>query len=137
MLDGVAHARWVLGCSSSGACAVDAASSKRRAAALAVGGIGISALLIATSPLFGTIVTAKLLHVGASAILGPAIAAITLGLVGHAAIGPRLGRNARWASIGNCTAAAAMGACGYCFSAQAVFYVTAALAIPTVFALSR
>ena len=120
-----------------GGWAVDAASSKRRAAALAVAGIGVSAFLIATSPLFVTIVTAKLLHVGASSILGPAIAAITLGLVGHAAIGARLGRNARFASIGNCAAAAAMGALGYFVSAQAVFYVTAALAIPTVIALSR
>jgi MFS family permease len=120
-----------------GGWAVDAASSKRRAAALAVAGIGISAFLIAISPLFVTIVTAKLLHVGASSILGPAIAAITLGLVGHAAIGARLGRNARFASIGNCSAAAAMGALGYFVSVQAVFYVTAALAIPTVVALSR
>lgn len=120
-----------------GGWAVDAAGSKRRAAALAVAGIGASAFLIASSPLFLTIVVAKLLHVGASSILGPAIAAITLGLVGHAAMGTRLGRNARFASIGNGTAAAAMGACGYFVSAQAVFYVTAALAIPTVLALSR
>lgn len=116
---------------------VDAAHSKRRAAALAVIGIGISAFLIAAAPLFAVILAAKLLHVGASAVLGPAIAAITLGLVGHAAIGPRLGRNARFASIGNGVAAAVMGACGYFVSAQAVFYVTALLAIPTLFALSR
>jgi MFS family permease len=116
---------------------VDAARSKRRAAALAVFGIGASALLIAAVPLFGIILAAKLLHVGASAVLGPAIAAITLGLVGHAAIGARLGRNARFASIGNGVAAAVMGACGYFVSAQAVFYVTAVLAIPTLLALSR
>ena len=54
-----------------------------------------------------------------------------------AAIGDRLGRNARFASIGNGIAAAAMGAIGYFFSAQAVFFVTAALLIPTLFALSR
>ena len=116
---------------------VDAVKSKRRAAALAVLGIGISALLIAASPLFLSIVAAKLLHVGASSILGPAIAAITLGLVGYAAIGPRLGRNARFASLGNGIAAAVMGACGYFISAQAVFYVTAVLAIPTILALLR
>ena len=50
--------------------------------------------------------------------LGPAMAAISLGLVGHAAIGERLGRNARFASIGNGLAAAAMGACG-CFLSRA------------------
>ena len=120
-----------------GGWAVDAVRSKKRVAALAVTGIGISALLIAVAPLFVTLLGAKLLHVGASSILGPAIAAITLGLVGHAAIAVRLGRNARFAAIGNGLAAAAMGACGYFVSAQAVFYVTAALAIPTVLALSR
>jgi MFS family permease len=116
---------------------VDAARSKRRMAALAVVGIGISAYLIAAAPLFATILGAKLLHVGASSILGPAIAAITLGLVGHAGIAARLGRNACFASIGNGLAAAVMGACGYFVSAQAVFFVTAVLAIPTVLALSR
>src|SRR5919109_581703 len=94
-----------------GGWAVDAASSKRRAAALAVVGVGVSAFLIALSPLFAIIVGAKLLHVAASSILGPAMAAITLGLVGHAAIGPRLGRNARFGSIGTGLAAALMGAC--------------------------
>lgn len=104
---------------------------------VAVAGIGASALLIAVSPLFLSIVAAKLLHVGASSVLGPAIAAITLGLVGHAAAGPRFGRNARFAAIGNALAAGVMGACGYLISPQAVFLVTAALAIPTVLALAQ
>ena len=43
---------------------------------------------------------AAILHAAASCVLGPAIAAISLGLVGHAAIGERFGRNARFASIG-------------------------------------
>jgi MFS family permease len=116
---------------------VDAVKSKRRAAALAVIGIGLSALLIAASPLFLTVVAGKLLHVGSSSVLGPAIAAITLGLVGYAAIGPRLGRNARFASLGNGIAAAVMGACGDFSAPQSVFYVTAVLAIPTIWALLR
>jgi MFS family permease len=116
---------------------VDWARSKQRAAALAVIGIGVSALLIAVAPTFVTIVAAKLLHVGASSVLGPAIAAITLGLVGHAAVGPRLGRNARFAAIGNGLAAGVMGACGYFVSAQAVFFATAVLAVPTLLALWR
>ena len=116
---------------------IDTVPSKRKAAMLAVVGIGASALLIALAPSFLGIVAAKLLHVGSSAVLGPAIAAITLGLVGHAAVGPRLGRNARFASIGNGLAAGAMGACGYFISPLAVFLVTAALAIPTVLALAQ
>ena len=45
----------------------------------------------------------------ASCVLGPAIAAISLGLVGPLAIGERLGRNARFASLGNGSAAARDG----------------------------
>jgi predicted MFS family arabinose efflux permease len=56
-------------------------------------------------------------------------------LVGHAAIGERLGRNARFASIGNGLAAAAMGACGHFISERSVFIVTAVLVGPALFAL--
>ena len=48
----------------------------------------------------------------------------------------RLGRNARFSAIGNGLAAAVMGACGYFISPQAVFLVTAALAIPALLALN-
>lgn len=115
---------------------VDRVVSKRRAAAVAVIGVGISALLIAVVPTFASLLVAKLVHVTSSAVLGPAIAAISLGLVGHAAIGPRLGRNTRFAAIGNGLAAGVMGAVGYFVSPQAVFFATAALAIPTVWALT-
>lgn len=115
---------------------VDMAPSKRRAAMLAVAGIGVSALMIALWPSFLGIMAAKLLHVASSSVLGPAIAAITLGLVGHAAVGPRLGRNAQFSSIGNGLAAGVMGAVGYLISPQAVFFVTAALVLPTLLALT-
>jgi MFS family permease len=114
---------------------VDWVASKRRAAAAAVIGVGVSALLIAMMPTFMGLLAATLLHVTASAVLGPAIAAISLGLVGHAAIGPRLGRNTRFSAIGNGLAAGVMGAIGYLISPQAVFVATAVLAVPTVWAL--
>jgi predicted MFS family arabinose efflux permease len=47
----------------------------------------------------------------------------------------RLGRNARFAAIGNGIAAAAMGACGYWISNRAVFFVTAVLLVPALVAL--
>ena len=43
-----------------------------------------------------------------------ALAAISLGLAGHAGLGERIGRNARFASIGSGVAAAAMGAAICC-----------------------
>ena len=72
--------------------------------------IGVSALGYAAWPIFPVVVAAATLHAAASCVLGPAIAAISLGLVGPLAIGERLGRNARYASLGNGVAAAVMGA---------------------------
>jgi predicted MFS family arabinose efflux permease len=118
-----------------GGAIVDAARSERLVAGLALGAITASALAYAMWPVFPVILGAAALHAAASCVLGPCIVALTLGLVGHAALGERLGRNARFAAIGNGIAAAAMGTFGYFFSPRAVFFVTAALLLPTLIAL--
>ena len=118
-----------------GGAIVDAARSERLVAGLAVATIGVAALAYALWPIFLVVAAAATLHALASCVLGPAIAAISLGLVGPLAIGERLGRNARFASLGNGSAAALMGACGYLLSSRAVFLVTFFLAIPTLLAL--
>ena len=120
-----------------GGAIVDAARSEKFVAAISIAAIAASALLLAAAPTFPAILAAEILHSGASCVLGPALAAISLGLVGHAAIGERLGRNARFASIGNGLAAAAMGACGYFISDRFVFVATALLVAPTFWALWR
>ena len=120
-----------------GGAIVDAARSERLVASLAVATIGTCALGYALWPIFPVVVAAATLHATASCVLGPAIAAISLGLVGPYAIGERLGRNARYASLGNGSAAALMGACGYYLSSRSVFIVTALLAVPTLLALGR
>ena len=97
--------------------------------------ICVSALTYAALPIFPIVLTGAILHALASCVLGPAMVAISLGLVGHAAIGERLGRNARFASVGNGLAAAVMGACGYLVSARAVFIVTVLLLVPALLAL--
>jgi MFS family permease len=117
-----------------GGALVDAARSERRVAGIAVAAICFSALGYAALPIFPMVLSAAVVHALASCVLGPAIAAISLGLVGHALIGERFGRNARFASIGNGLAAAAMGAVGY-FSPRAVFIVTVLLLVPALFAL--
>ena len=118
-----------------GGAIVDAARSERLVAGLAVATIGFSALGYAAWPIFPVVAAAATLHAAASCVLGPAIAAISLGLVGPFAIGERLGRNARFASLGNGTAAAVMGTCGYLLSSRSVFIVTFMLAIPALLAL--
>jgi MFS family permease len=120
-----------------GGAIVDAARSERLVAGLAVATIGLSALAYAVWPIFPVVTAAATLHALASCVLGPAIAAISLGLVGPLAIGERLGRNARYASLGNGSAAALMGVCGYLLSSRSVFLVTFVLAIPTLLSLAR
>lgn len=118
-----------------GGALVDWARSPQPLARFAIIAIAASAVLIALQPNFAAVLGAQVLHVGASCVLGPAIAALSLGLVGHAALGERLGRNASFAAIGSGLAAALMGGIGW-LSTGAVFYVTAALAIPALVTLS-
>jgi predicted MFS family arabinose efflux permease len=64
------------------------------------------------------------------------MAAISLGLVGYTLLSLRLGRNARFLSLGNAIAAAIMGIIGYYFTNRAIFTFTAALGVPTLLALT-
>ncbi len=115
---------------------IDALRNKKGAAAAAIVAIAVCALLLAASPTLLPVLAAEVFHGFASCMLTPAIAAISFALVGHRALGDRLGRNARFASIGSAFAAAAMGAFGEYSSARAVFWLTAALTVPAVIALS-
>ena len=124
-------------CQLPGGALVDAVPSEKLVAAVSVGAIALSALTIAAAPVFPAVLASQIVHAGASCVLGPALAAISLGLVGHRAIGERLGRNARFAAIGNGLAAGAMGACGYFISNRFVFVATAILVAPTFWALRR
>lgn len=118
-----------------GGAVVDAVRSQRLVAGIGIVGICISALAYAVLPIFPVVLSASVLHALASCVVGPAMAAISLGLVGHAAIGERLGRNARFSAAGNGLAAAAMGATGYFLSTRQVFVVTALLLGPALLAL--
>ncbi|MBN8927504.1 MAG: MFS transporter [Rhodospirillales bacterium 69-11] len=114
---------------------VDAMRNKRLAAAGGVAGIMVAALLLAVWPVTLPVLVAQVLHAFASCILTPAIAAISLLLAGHDALGERLGRNARFASIGNGLAAAVMGGLGGYFSSRVVFVLTAVLCVPALISL--
>src|SRR5207237_6610190 len=96
----------------------------------------MSALLIALWPTLLSIGSAEMLHAFAGSVIGPAIAALSLRLVHPSLFGERLGRNARYAAIGNAFAAGLMGACGSYFSDRAVFFLTAAFCLPALAALA-
>ena len=115
---------------------VDAIRSKARAwRCFSILAFTASALLFAIWPAPLLVYVAEMLHGFSSCTLGPAIAAMSLAVAGPAALGARLGRNARFASIGNGIGAALMGACGYYVSERAVFFLTAALTLPALAAL--
>jgi MFS family permease len=114
---------------------VDVMRNKRLAASGALLAIIAAALLLAVLPEQLPVMVAQMLHGVGSCVMTPAIAAISLRLAGHAALGERLGRNARFASIGNGLAAAVMGATGAYFSSRVVFILTAVLCVPALFAL--
>jgi MFS family permease len=114
---------------------VDALRNKKGAAASAIIAIIVAALLLGASPTFVSVFAAEVLHGFASCMLVPAMAAISLALVSRADLGDRLGRNARWASIGSALTAALMGVFGEYLSLRSVFFLTAALAVPALLAL--
>jgi MFS family permease len=114
---------------------VDAVQRKTTIAAASILAFTASALLLAVAPQPLPVYLAEMLHGFSSCTLGPAIAAMSLALAGGKALGARLGRNARYASIGNAMGAALMGACGYLLSSQSVFFLAAALTLPTVLTL--
>lgn len=118
-----------------GGALVDAMRRKRAAAATGIVAVMASALCIAMWPAFLPIALAEILHAFASSILGPAIAALSLALVVRSAFGERLGRNARYAAIGNAFAAGLMGTFGYYVGERAVFLLTAGLGLPALAAL--
>jgi MFS family permease len=116
---------------------VDAMPRKRLAALAALLSLALSALLLAAWPATLPVLVAEVLHGFASCVLAPAVAAISLALVGRRGFGARLGRNARYRAIGNGLAAGLMGAVGAYVSGAAVFWLTAALTLPAMAALAR
>ena len=114
---------------------VDAITAKSRVALASILAFAASALLFAMSPTPLWVYLAEILHGFSSCTLGPVIAALSLAIAGTGLLGQRLGRNARFASIGNALGAALMGACGYYISARAVFFLTAILTLPAIGAL--
>jgi MFS family permease len=115
---------------------VDAMHSKVNAARIGILSFTICALMFAIYPVQLFVYLAEILHAFASCILGPAIAAISLAVAGHHALGIRLGRNARYASIGNAVGAALMGACGYYISDRSIFFLTALLTLPAFYLMA-
>jgi MFS family permease len=70
------------------------------------------------------------------AIFGPAIAATSLGIVGHRGFARRNGRNEAFNHAGNAFAAAVAGGSAYFFGPVAVFFLIAAMALASLVSVS-
>src|ERR1039458_3431320 len=95
----------------------------------------VGALLVAFVPTFWSVMSAQVLVGGTSSIFGPAICAISLGIVGHRLFDLRQGRNQSFNSAGNVVAALSMGLLGHFISDRSIFFFVAICALPTILAL--
>jgi len=116
---------------------LDTIRAKRATVALGVLVVAFSAMIIEFRPTFLLVLIGLTLQGITGGVLGPAIAAISLGVVGHSALPERLGRNQRFAATGSLAAAALMGLLGYAFSYRAIFLLVVALTLPLFVALAR
>jgi MFS family permease len=116
---------------------VDQVHHKRTLIAAGIGALALGALLIAFVPTFWSVMSAQVLIGGTSSIFGPAICAISLGIVGHHLFDARQGRNQSFNSAGNVVAAVSMGVLGYFVSNRSIFFFVAVCTLPTLFALRR
>lgn len=116
---------------------VDWSRYKRTLVAIAVLIIAAGALVLALWPSYWPVMLAQISHGAVGSVVGPTVAAVSLGLVGYKKFSERNGRNKQFDSAGNIAAAALMGWIGWQFSVEAIFYATVALAVPTLISLSR
>jgi MFS family permease len=116
---------------------VDQVHWKRTLIAAGVCALAFGALLIAFAPTFWSVMSAQVLIGGTSSIFGPAICAISLGLVGHHLFDARQGRNQAFNSAGNVVAAVSMGVLGYFVSNRSIFFFVVVCALPTLLALRK
>jgi MFS family permease len=113
---------------------IDRSTAKR---ALMVAAAIVVTLACLTLPLvhrFELVAATQALAAAAGAIFAPAVAAVTLGIVGPKAFARRTGRNEAFNHAGNAAAAAIAGITAYSFGPIVVFWLLAAMAIASVFA---
>jgi MFS family permease len=100
------------------------------AAVIVTGG----SLLLPLFPNFGPVAALQVLTHAAGSVFQPAIAAITLGMVGSKAFAKRTGRNEAFNHAGNATAAVIAGVSAYFFGPLVVFYLMAATTAASIIA---
>lgn len=103
--------------------AIDAVPWKRGIIVAGVIALSLSSLAIAFAPSFPIVLTAQGVMGVAGDVFAPAVAAITLGVLGGRGLTARLGRNAAFDHAGNVAVALVAGAVGSLFAQTAVFFL--------------
>jgi predicted MFS family arabinose efflux permease len=115
---------------------VDRIRAKRAMIVVAAVAIVLASMIILFAPGFFQTAVAQGINGVAGAAIAPAIAGITLGIVGQKGYAHQVGRNEAFNHAGNVTAAVLGGAFGYLFGMGAVFVVMAGMAAASLVATS-
>ena len=113
---------------------IDATRLKRGIVIGAAVLVTVGSLLLPLLPQFSLVALMQVATGSSGAIFAPAIAAITLGVVGPKAFSRRVGRNEAFNHAGNATAAMLAGGTTYFFGPIAVFWVMATMAVASIVA---
>ncbi|WP_245297126.1 MULTISPECIES: MFS transporter [Rhodomicrobium] len=113
---------------------VDTTSAKRAIVILSACAVILACSLNYILPYFGITAAAQMASGIAGAAIGPAIAAITLGLVRQKGFPRQLGRNEAYNHAGNAFAAILCGILGYMFGLVAVFVLMGLMALGSIVA---
>jgi predicted MFS family arabinose efflux permease len=108
---------------------VDGSRAKRLLIAASGLLVGLGCLLIVTYPRFWTVIVAQALLGGASAVIPPAIAALSLGLVGRSLLDGRVSRNESFNHAGNLIAAVLAGTLGKFLGYHWIFFLVCGFAL--------
>lgn len=108
---------------------VDATRAKRMVMAAAAIVVTTASLLLPLMSGFWPVTISQSIAHAAGVIFPPAIAAVSLGVVGHRAFTARIGRNESFNHAGNAVAALIAGAAAYALGPTAVFYLMGVMAV--------
>ena len=114
---------------------IDASSDKRRLIAIATLTFAISYMVIVHFPAFLAVIAAQGMIGISAVIVGPAVAATSLGLVGKEHLENRVGRNEALNHTGNVIAAIVAGILGQFVGRVWIFYFFVILCILTIFSV--
>lgn len=113
---------------------IDASKAKRALVVAAAIAVTVACLVLPLVPQFWLGAATQAFAGTAAAIFAPAIAAITLGIVGPRAFAARIGRNEAFNHAGNAVSAVLAGGLAYFYGPVVVFWLLAAMAVASVMA---